>query len=330
MRFRNLSTGLVSLACVAGVLLLAGVSCALHAPARRSGTGDALAPADPTVTRDRAMWATPRATTSTPPARPFSTPGAVGRDIRGVASPTPTPTRVQVFLDPGHGGVDTGAIGITEDGTEVDEKAVALAIALRTADRLRHDGISVALSRTDDSLPGATAADYTADGSMLTPQGVLADLQRRVDRANASGARLLLSIHLNAFDDPSERGTETLYDSSRPFAARSERFAELIQTSLMRRFRAQGWDTPDRGVVDDLELVTDRFGTLGVGYHHLVMLGPGEPGILRPSMMPGALSESLFLSNPAEATAAARADVQDLIASAYTQAIEQFLRENPS
>ncbi len=327
MGYTKQPTDLVSLACIVCVVLLAGVGCALHAPARRSSSGEVAAPSATVATRGRAAVATPPVPTPSPASGPVGTPG-VARHANAAAPATPTP--VQVFLDPGHGGVDTGAIGTTDDGTEVDEKTVTLAIALRTAARLRHDGISVALSRTSDTLPGATAADYTADGSMLSPEGVLNDLQRRVDRANASGARVLLSIHLNAFDDPSERGTVTFYDSSRPFASRSEHFAELIQTSLIRGFRAQGWDTPDRGVVDDLELVTDRFGTLGMGYHHLVVLGPGEPGVLRPSKMPGALSESLFLTNPAEATAAARADIQDLIASAYTQAIEQYLRENPS
>ncbi|MGH2460276.1 MAG: N-acetylmuramoyl-L-alanine amidase family protein [Chloroflexota bacterium] len=263
----------------------------------------------------------------TPTSRPRPPPADPSPDPS--VSPTATPTLgpAVVFLDPGHGGVDTGTIGTTADGTVVDEKTVALAIALRTALALRHDGLGVVLSRSDDSLPGSTSSDYTSDGTELTPDGVLADLQRRIDRANGSGARVLLSIHLNAFDDPSIGGAETFYDSSRPFSARSLRFATLVQETLIDRLRAAGYDTPDRGVTDDQDLAIESLGSLAGDYHHLVLLGPGVSGRLRPSQMPGALSEPLFLSNPPEATAAIQPAMQDLIANAYARAIEAFLRE---
>lgn len=243
-------------------------------------------------------------------------------------SVTPAPVHAQVFLDPGHGGVDTGTISVTEDGTIVQEKDITLGVAKQTATILQADGIWVALSRTDDSLPGAVPADYTTDGSELTPDGVLADLQRRVDRANASGARVLLSIHFEAFDDPSVRGAQTFYDSSRSFGATNLQFAILVQTDLIQAFRSQGDDTPDRGVTSDTVLVADLMGTLP-DYHHLVVLGPGVPGLLVPSQMPGALSEPLFLSNPNEASAAVDPKVQNLIATAFAQAITQFLAAKP-
>ena len=307
-------------------LLVISVGCALRTGGSRLASVPGASPTGGTPIPRSSPPESARSLLPNPSAEMSVTPAATAGAYPGsVASPAPTPRPALVFLDPGHGGVDTGTTGVTEDGNFVNEKDVALAIALRTADHLRHDGIGVALSRTNDTLPGSTSADYTSDGTELTPDGVLADLQRRIDRANASNARVLLSIHLNAFDDPSIRGTETFYDSSRPFAAQSRRFAELVQTNLMVRFRARGFDAPDRGVTDDLDLVTDRLGTLGVAYHSLVMLGPRVHGVLRPSGMPGALSESLFLSNPGEATAAAQPDVQELIATAYTRAIEQFL-----
>ncbi|MGH2459742.1 MAG: N-acetylmuramoyl-L-alanine amidase family protein [Chloroflexota bacterium] len=235
---------------------------------------------------------------------------------------------ILVYLDPGHGGVDTGTIGTTSDGTTVEEKNIALAIALKTADHLRANGIGVMLSRTDDSLPGSTPADYSADGKMLTPDGVLADLQRRIDRANESGARVLLSIHLNGFTDPSVGGAETFYDPSRPFGDESKRFATLVQNTLIADLRARGYDTPDRGVTNDEDLQTESLGSLAGNYNHLVLLGPAVPGRLRPSQMPGALSEPLFLSNPPEATAVSQADVQDLIATSYATAVEAFLNRS--
>ncbi|MGH2459062.1 MAG: N-acetylmuramoyl-L-alanine amidase family protein [Chloroflexota bacterium] len=304
------SVRLVSMILLAflSAVTLAGCVSALRAPS--GGASGAIA--DPTASvPDRGAAPTVPSASASPSPSPVPA--------------TSTPHPATVFLDPGHGGVDTGTIGYTDDGTVVEEKTIALAIARQTASDLERDGIAVALSRANDSLPGIQPSDYEPDGTSLTANGVLDDLQRRIDRANASGARVLLSIHLNAFEDPSIGGTQTFYDSSRPFAAQNARFATLIQNDLIAALRAGGYDTPDRGITQDQDLITDRFDTLGDGYHHLVLLGPAVPGRLRPSAMPGALNESLFLSDPAEATAAAQPGTQNLIARAYTQAIEQFL-----
>lgn len=218
---------------------------------------------------------------------------------------------------------------MTLDGTLLLEKDVTLAIALRTAARLRAAGITVVLSRTSDELPGLTAADRAPGGQGLTPEGMLRDLQRRVDRANASGASLLLSIHLNSFVDPSAGGTETYYDASRPFAASSRRLARLVQREVVEALHAVGYPAQDRGVFTEAELHTPGLGVLPA-YRHLVLLGPEVPGRLRPSGMPGVLNEVLFLSNPAEASAVQRPEVQDAIAGAYTRAILEYLAQSGS
>jgi N-acetylmuramoyl-L-alanine amidase len=233
---------------------------------------------------------------------------------------------VLVYIDAGHGGVDVGTQGTTQDGQVFYEKNVTLAIAMQTQ-RLLHDrGIGVVLSRPDDSLPGLTAADYTGDGKLLTPEGVLHDLQGRIDRANTSGALVLLSIHMNAFTDPSIGGSETFYDPDRTFADDNRRFAKLVQDTVVAALRATGDNGTDRGTTDDSTLLSDGFGALG-SYQHLVLLGPAVTGRLRPSQMPGALSEPVFLSNPSEAALAAQPGTQEAIAKAYADAIEQFLRD---
>jgi N-acetylmuramoyl-L-alanine amidase len=243
----------------------------------------------------------------------------------GSVSRTTGGPRPVVFIDPGHGGIDQGTIGVTTNGQRVSEKTVTLAIAKLTAERLGAAGIDVVLSRTDDSLPGVTPDDYTTDGGGLTGQGELHDLQRRIDRANASDARLLLSIHFNANDDPSIRGVETYYDAARPFAAENLRLARLMHTALVDAFRSAGYSTPDRGIFDDSELGGGRYDILPESYRHLVLLGPEVPGQLRPSQMPGVLSEPLMLSNPGEASAAIDPQTQALIADAYVEAITTYL-----
>ena len=53
-----------------------------------------------------------------------------------------------VIIDPGHGGVDAGAIGIR--GTR--EKDLNLIIAMELAERFREAGVPVLLTRTTDAL----------------------------------------------------------------------------------------------------------------------------------------------------------------------------------
>lgn len=267
-------------------------------------------------------------------AAPAATPALLSRQGRSGAgnsgrSQGAAGSKTVVYIDPGHGGVDTGAQATTSDGRQIDEKTYTLAVARRTATRLRADGLAVVLSRNDDSLPGSVPRDYTDDGKMLTADGVLADLQRRIDRANASGALVLLSIHFNAFSDPGVGGSETFYDDARSFASENERLGHLVQSDVITSLRRRGLDVADRGVTVDSSLVAEAFGTLGPNYNHLVLLGPAVPNRLRPSQMPGVLSEPLFISNPREADALTRADIQQALADAYATALEEFLRSAP-
>ncbi|MGA7672604.1 MAG: N-acetylmuramoyl-L-alanine amidase [Nitrolancea sp.] len=232
-----------------------------------------------------------------------------------------------VFLDPGHGGVDSGTSGYTNDGTLVDEKTVVLQIALKVAAQLRADGLAVVMSRTTDDDPCINPSDLSADGQTIVVGGVLNDLQCRIDKANASNAKILLSLHMNAYSDPSVSGTETFYDTARPFSSKNQQFAQLVQQNLMNALHAQGYTTPNRGISADGDVGGESMGTLPDSYNHLVMLGPGVPGELTPSSMPGALSEIFFLSNPSEATAVTEPSVQNVIAGALTNAIETFLTQ---
>lgn len=264
------------------------------------------------------------------PATPAAGSGSLRAHPRDAAkSEGAAGSQALVFIDPGHGGVDTGAQATTSSGRQIDEKTYTLAVARRTAARLRADGVAVVLSRNDDSLPGSVPGDYTGDGKMLTAAGVLADLQRRIDRANDSGALVLLSIHFNAFSDPGVGGAETFYDDARSFASENERLGRLVQSSVVASLRQRGLVVADRGLTVDSSLVAEAFGTLGPSYNHLVLLGPAVPDRLRSSQMPGVLSEPLFISNPREADALTRADVQQALADAYASALEEFLRSSP-
>ena len=93
----------------------------------------------------------------------------------------------KVYLDPGHGGADAGAIGTTY-GTK--EKDVALDVTKRVASKLRDKGYVVEESRTTDVYPS---------------------LSQRYNNANNKGADIFVSMHFNSATASSAQGIETLY-----------------------------------------------------------------------------------------------------------------------
>jgi len=106
---------------------------------------------------------------------------------------------VRVFIDPGHGGEDPGAVG----PGGVREADINLAVALELAPVLERAGCEVKLSRTGDyRLVPMSQANSRTD-----------DLKARSDMANEWGAHVCISIHHNGSgtSDPEHksRGIET-------------------------------------------------------------------------------------------------------------------------
>ena len=93
----------------------------------------------------------------------------------------------RIVIDAGHGGHDTGTIGV--DG--ILEKDVVLDVALRVG-KLLHDrlGSEIIYTRSDDTF---------------------IPLETRTAIANKAQADLFLSIHANSSPDASARGVETYY-----------------------------------------------------------------------------------------------------------------------
>lgn len=87
----------------------------------------------------------------------------------------------KVFIDLGHGGSDSGAIG-----NGLNEKDVVLSISKKVGNILTQNGISVAYSRTSDT-------DVSLEG--------------RAQQANSLGSSLFVSIHANSFGGAAN-GTE--------------------------------------------------------------------------------------------------------------------------
>ncbi|RXT14933.1 N-acetylmuramoyl-L-alanine amidase [Ammoniphilus sp. CFH 90114] len=137
-------------------------------------------------------------------------PGAEGWEV--ALHSLPKKEGFLIMLDPGHGGKDPGAKGVSSNR----EKDLTLTISTLLKEELRqYKGLQVIETRSDDSYP---------------------TLQDRVLMANEIQADLFLSIHANAFK-PETRGTETYYHT-----AQSEQFAKIVHKHLLEATRF-----PDRG-----------------------------------------------------------------------------------
>ena len=124
-----------------------------------------------------------------------------------------------VGLDPGHGGIDPGAIG----ASGLNEDTVNLAVSLRLAALLERAGALVVLTRTGDNDRAGVVA-----GGPMTRQRV--DLHARVELVNAAAADVVVSVHANHFSSPAEHGAQVFYNAQR-FAA-SKALATLMQSRL--------------------------------------------------------------------------------------------------
>lgn len=119
---------------------------------------------------------------------------------------------IKIFLDPGHGGIDSGA-----HANGLKEKNLTLAIVKRIESKLvkEYEKVSVRMSRT---------ADQTVS------------LRERTDDANKWGADFYLSIHINAgggvgYEDYIHN---KLSDTSRTATLREKFHDEIIKLNSMR------------------------------------------------------------------------------------------------
>jgi len=237
-------------------------------------------------------------------------------------APTAGDRHETVFLDAGHGGIDPGAVGTTQNGTAVAESAVNLPIELDTMAILRAGGFRVVVSRTaDTSVTRLTRGDVS--GGLLTVPGAFADVAARDVCANLARAGVLVGIYMDG-GYAGQGGSVTGYDADRPFAAQNLRLATLVQHAVLAAMNARGWAIPDDGVLPDSGLGSAT-SAAAQAYGHLLLLGPAKAGYFStPSTMPGALIEPLYVTDPFEASIAASTEGQHVIAGGLAKAVSQY------
>lgn len=124
-----------------------------------------------------------------------------------------------IALDPGHGGVDGGAV--SKQGTI--EKDITLDLAFYLRDYLQEAGAIVVMTRETDK-------DLAAPGTKGLSKRKTEDLLKRADFIESHNADMLVSLHLNAIPSARWRGAQTFYYSGGQ--ALSKPLAQSIQNEL--------------------------------------------------------------------------------------------------
>lgn len=133
-----------------------------------------------------------------------------------------------IYLDPGHGGPDGGAVG-----GELLEKEIALDVSMKIRDYLQEQGALVLMTREDDS-------DLSSKNTRGYARKKAEDLRNRVKVINESEADLYLSIHLNAIPSNKWSGAQTFFTESMKKMKRQRssfkmNYAEILKTRIERR-----------------------------------------------------------------------------------------------
>ena len=115
-----------------------------------------------------------------------------------------------IIIDPGHGGLDAGKVGV--NGKE--EKEINLNISLKIQKLLKKQGVKVKMTRTEDERLAENQVE---------------DLKARTALVNKEKPDLVVSIHQNSYHEESVSGAQVFYYTD---SEQSKRAAELIQEEL--------------------------------------------------------------------------------------------------
>lgn len=224
-----------------------------------------------------------------------------------------------IVIDPGHGGRDPGSQGY------VSEEDVTLAVSLKLKAILERKGIEVVLTRDSDENIAANKRDGLAARAAMT----------------TSDRNLFMSIHANAFTDPSANGIET-YVFGQPLEesvsslviqengggalgeALTEEAQKIAQDALGDLFRQQ-------------QLAWSLSLAQHVQNHLISATGATDRGVrrntfyvIRKARIPAVLVEIGFVSNPHEGNLLASDSYQQKLAEALAAGVLSFFNSNGS
>jgi N-acetylmuramoyl-L-alanine amidase len=234
-------------------------------------------------------------------------------------SPPPSLIRmVTICLDPGHGGEDPGAIG--RGGSR--EKDVVLAIAKRLKAKIEQQpNMRVFLTR---------------DADFFVP------LHVRVQKARKVQADLFMSIHADAFNESTARGSSVFALSNKGasstaarWLAKKENAADLIGGVNIKNHDRQLASvlldlSTTAQISDSLKLGSAILGEIG-GINRLHKGAVEQAGfaVLKAPDIPSVLIETAFISNPEEEAKLVDEDYQNQMADAILNGINRYFAKKP-
>lgn len=127
-----------------------------------------------------------------------------------------------IVIDVGHGGFDSGKVGVNGEL----EKDINLQVALKLKDTLEGKGMQVVMTREDDQ------GLYDADARNKKAQ----DLQRRCELINKENPLMTVSIHQNSYTSPQIKGAQVFYYTT---SKESQTLAETVQKTLIEKVDPQ-------------------------------------------------------------------------------------------
>jgi N-acetylmuramoyl-L-alanine amidase len=225
---------------------------------------------------------------------------------------------ITIALDPGHGGEDPGATGAA--GSR--EKDLVLQIAKRLKFKL-------------EELPNFRVM-LTRDGDYFVPLGT------RVEKARKVAADLFVSLHADAFIQPSARGSSVFVLSEKGatstaarWLANKENLADAIGGVNMkdhdRQLASVLLDLSTTAQINDsMKLGQAVLGEIGgIARLHKGSVEQAGFAVLKAPDIPSILIETAFISNPEEEARLRDNGYQDQIAEAITKGIKRYFARNP-
>lgn len=219
----------------------------------------------------------------------------------------------RVMIDPGHGGKDSGAIGL--EGTE--EKHVVLEIAKYLHGMLNMNGVDARLTRSED---------------------IFVPLYERVKMAHHHKADLFVSVHADGFTSPNTHGASVFVLSNRGatsamarYLSESENAADVVADN-----KSIAGDQYLKRVIFDLEQTETIHESLALGsklIHHIAPVHTLHTPtteqaafvVLKSPFIPSVLVETAFITNPVEEKLLSTSSFQHRLASALTDGIMEYL-----
>ena len=222
-----------------------------------------------------------------------------------------TPKRL-VMLDPGHGGIDSGAIG--HSGSK--EKHVVLAIAKTVRSILQSQGIEARLTRSGDTF---------------------IPLYDRVELAHKHGADLFMSIHADGFTQPSASGASVFALSNRGASSAMAKYLSDRENAAdeLAGKKATDKDHLLQQVLFDLVQTDTIKNSLTLGSHVLKKIRPVHKlhsqhteqaafVVLKSPSVPSVLVETSFITNPGEEKLLGTTAFRHKIATAIASGIVSY------